>query len=418
MTLKILWFSNITFSSGKPKATGTWLYTMAEALVREGVELYNITQRPETKTISYVENNSVKQWILPAFKLHDGLPSKKNIFAIKKIVDDVKPDIIHVWGIESYWGLLTARGYIKGNVLLEIQGIRETCVRVFYGGMSIKEILSTIRTKEFLKPSISLPYQKMKFDRWSCYEREIISNHQNITTQSDWVRSWIAQFVSPKCNIYQTDLIIRNEFMNATPWQKPCHQKDAPVVFTISSEAHAFKGLHDGIRSLAILRKYYPNIQLRIAGNFETNRSVIFKNGYTKYILKLINKLDLENNVCFIGALDAEHIIKEMKDADLMFQTSYVESYSLALVESMAVGLPSVVSYAGAMPELAKDNETALFYTPSNYYKLAYQAKRLIDSESLSLRLSTNARQITRERNNAAKIVANQLEIYKNVSDC
>ena len=83
-------------------------------------------------------------------------------------MEDSKPDIIHIWGVESYWGLLTARGFVRGNVLLEIQGIRETCARVFYGGLSWPEVLSTIKTKEFIKPKISLPAQKFFFkESWS-----------------------------------------------------------------------------------------------------------------------------------------------------------------------------------------------------------------------------------------------------------
>lgn len=413
--MRVLWFSNALFSREKIKNTGTWLYTMSEALVSHGIELVNISQSYRVKTVSRCDVGDIKQWVLPTFKLHHGLPNVKHIKEICDIVESVRPDIIHVWGIENYWGLLTARGYIKGNVLLEIQGIRETCARVFYGGLTFPEVVSTIKTKEFIKPSISLPFQKRKFRRWSRYEREIISGHKYINTQSDWVRSWVFKFMSPDANYFETDLIVRSQFLESKPWEIRVHDESMPVLFTLSSEAHAYKGLHDGIKGVAILKKKYPNISFRIAGNFEINRPNYKKNGYTKYLLSLIRKYGLSDNVKFLGALDAEALCQEMREADLMLQTSYVESYSLALVEAMAVGVPCVVSYAGAMPELARDGVEALYYTPSDYFKLAFLADKIICDKQLSASLSQNARKLSQRRNSPKSVVENQINIYNKV---
>lgn len=413
--MRVLWFSNAFFNESPPKATGTWLYSMAKAMVEEGIELYNITQRDSITDIVYGEIDSVKQYVLPKYKLHNGIPSLNHINKIQNIVDGINPDIIHIWGLEGYWGLLTARGFIRGNVLLEIQGIRETCARVFYGGLSWVDVLSTIQMKEWIKPQISLPMQKRCFKKWSSFEHEIVSAHKHITTQSDWVRSWVSQFSSPDATIYETNLIVRSQFLSSDPWSKPKHEKSSPVIFTLSSEAHAFKGIHDGIKAVAMLKRKYPGIQFRVAGNFEINRPFYKKNGYTKYLLKLIKSKGLENNVLFLGSLDASALNKEMQQADVMIQTSYVESYSLALAEAMAVGVPCVVSYAGAMPELARDGEEALFYTPSDYFKLAFLIDKIICNRQLSESLSVKARELSVQRNSPKGIIENQITIYNKV---
>lgn len=413
--MKVLWFSNAVFNGNTPKATGTWLYSMANALIDRGVELYNITQKKDVVEIQFNEIDDIKQWILPEYKLYNGLPRLKYIKQIQTLVDNIKPDIIHIWGVESYWGLLTARGFVRGNVLLEIQGIRETCARVFYGGLSWPEVLSTIKTKEFIKPKISLPAQKFFFKKWSRFEREIISAQKSITTQSSWVRSWITQFTSPGTTVFRTDLIIRGQFLDSEPWRKPQHDESSPVIFALSSEAHAFKGLHDGIKALAILKRQYPKIQLRVAGNFEVNRPFYKRNGYTKYLLKLIKSNNLEANVVFLGSLDASALKNEMLKADVMIQPSYVESYSLALSEAMAIGVPCVVSYAGAMPELAVDGIDALFYSPSDYFNMAMSVKRILEDPCLCSALSGHARARSHERNSAKNVVENQIMIYKEV---
>ena len=111
-----------------------------------------------------------------------------------------------------------------------------------------------------------------------------------------------------------------------------------------------------------------------------------------------------------------EELVNEMRHCNVFVQSSYVESYSLALAESMAIGVPSVVSYAGAMPELAEENRMALFYSPSDYYKCAYQIERLLDNEELANNLSHNARELAIERNSVEFVVKKQISIYNAIA--
>ena len=71
---------------------------------------------------------------------------------------------------------------------------------------------------------------------------------------------------------------------------------------------------------------------------------------------------------------------------------SFIESYSLALAESMMVGTPSVVSYAAAMPEFAKDNEQVLFYDSLDVISCAARIENIFVHKDLSERLSLNSR--------------------------
>ena len=413
--MKVLWFCSEDLSKSEIKATGTWLHTMSDAIVERGVELYCITQNADVQKIEYKNCSKCKQWVLPQYKLYNGLPLIKYINGICQIVDSIQPDIIHIWGTEYYWGLLYARGYIRGRVLLEIQGLKETCVRVFYGGLGLKDILKTIGIREIVHPTWSLIYRQYEFWKWSQYEREIIAAHHHISTHSDWVRSWIAQFVNSECAIHHTQRIVRKEFLKADAWLKPNNSKDAPVIFALSSGADAYKGIHDAIRAIGLLKRHYPNIQLRIAGNFGIEKTNIRKPGYTKYLLKLIKINNLDNNVLFLGSINASQIVEQLSQSNAMLQTSYVESYSLAVAEAMMYGIPLVVSYAGAMPELARDKSAALFFTPSDYFACAYSLRKIFESDSLAESLSSKSRSLAISRNVATKLGDLQLDIYKHV---
>lgn len=413
--MKVLWFSNVVLTTDATKSTGTWLRTMSDALVERGIELYNISQSGLVKTIERKDAGDIKQWILPVYKLHKGLPNKKQTSSICEIVNSVAPDIIHIWGIEGYWGLLSARGYVKGNVLLEIQGIKETCARVFYGGLPFREVIKTIGVREVIRPSLALFSQKKDFERWSKYEREILAGHTHISTHSDWVRAWVSQFTRPECHIHHTQRIVRKEFLDAEIWKVPNNPKEAPVIFTMSSGPDAYKGIHDAIKAIALIKKDFPKVQLRIAGNFGIDKPFYRIPGYTKYLQRLIRDLQVENNIVFLGSLNASQIIVQIHQANAMLQTSYVESYSLAVSEAMMAGIPLIVSYAGAMPELAQDRSAALFYTPSDYFTCAYRIKRIIESKDMAETLSKNSREIAINRNVASLLGDLQLDIYNDV---
>ena len=414
--MKVIWFSNIIITDVAAKATGTWLRTMSEALVERGIELYNITQSDSVKVITRRDSGSIKQWVLPVYALHNGLPGEKQIRAICSILDQVLPDVIHIWGMEAYWGLLSARGYIKGNVLLEIQGIKATCSRVFYGGLSLSEQFQTIGLREIIKPSLSLQSLHRDFVAWSKYECEMLAGHNNISTHSDWVRAWISQYVNPGCRIHHTHRIVRKEFLLADIWNNPNNAIDAPVIFALSSGPDAYKGIHDAIKAIALLKKDFPKVQLKIAGNFGINKPFYRKPGYTKYLQRLINKLGVSNNVSFLGSLNASQIIEQIYKSNAMLQTSYVESYSLAVAEAMMIGVPLVISYAGAMPELAQDRVTALFYTPSDFFSCAYRLKQIIEDEKLAYGMSIASRSIAAQRNVSSVLGDLQISIYKEVA--
>ena len=201
--------------------------------------------------------------------------------------------------------------------------------------------------------------------------------------------------------------------MNASPWNTPIGDKIQ--LLSVSSGVFPYKGVHIAIKALAILKQYYPNILLKIAGNYQQNRRAVKKHGYVRFLERTIQNLGLEDNIVFVGSLNTNELLAEMKRTNVMIHSSFVESYSLVLAEAMAVGVPGVISYAGAMSELAQDGVSGLFYSSADYRKCAYQVRRLIEDKELSRSISSAARRTAMERNNIQSVVANQLSIYNDV---
>jgi glycosyltransferase involved in cell wall biosynthesis len=406
--IKVLWFCNVNFSGRKSISTGSWLHSMAESLVDTNeIELFNITQG-NVNRITSQNYKVINQWIIPIdFSHKKGLPNFRIIKGIQQIIGDVKPDIIHIWGTENYWGLLYSRGFIKGKVLIDIQGLKYACAKYFYSGLSLIDVIRCFNLKEFLRPSSSLLGLKMEFERWGKFEKEMLLKIGYISTQSEWVRTYVRN-INCKAKLFETQLALRNEFLNASCWNIDLCVPNQ-IFTSVSSSSISYKGLHIIIDAIVILKTKFPDVKLCIAGNISKG---IRKDGYTKWLFRKIERSGIRDNIIWLGSLDAQGLVTQLQRANVVVIPSFIETYCLALDEALTVGAPCVVSFAGAMPELAIHEKTALFYPPGDIDMCASAVERILIDKDLTISISENSYYRKKIRNNEFTAL-NQLNIYR-----
>jgi len=405
--MKILWLSNVTLTDEDHGSTGTWLGALAQRLVASGkVTLGNISSGSVPQTIRQ-NSGPVSQWIVPSAvpSLRTGLPSSSIIADILKAVDIFDPDLVHVWGTESYWGLLTARNIIKRKALLETQGLKFAIAPVFAGGLSWKEQLACVGMKELLRAR-TIPQMRRSFARWGAFESEIIESHHDIVVQSDWLEAQVRR-ITNLSRIFRNDFALRKPFYEARPWS----YKGSPVIFCTAAYSAPFKGLHVAVRAGALLKKRFPHIEIRIAGAHQ--RSGLSRDGYIAWIHREAVRMGMSGHLKWLGPLSAAQIVQELQDCSAFVMPSSVEGYCLGLAEAMQIGVPSVVSFAGGAACLAKDGESALYFSPGDDAMCAWLIERVFADRDLSERLSRNARTAALARNDPDKIADRQLEIYR-----
>ena len=413
---RILWFSNCIQSNTNNRASGSWLYSMARLLVgTPEMHLTNITvSKKKSKNIEYISiGKNFDEYILPNWDIDkDGGLSPEKCQQIAGICTKVNPDIVHIWGIEKYFARIVSKLNIKVPVLLEMQGIRKPCAEVYYGDMSLGETWSCMGLREFLFPfNKSIYALKRQMHTRGVKDETILRNFQYISTQSRWVRDQIRS-IAPNAKLFNTGMSLRADFWESKKWQYP--QGDAKDFYCSASAPIPYKSIQTAIKALAIVKKSHPTTKLYVIGNFRTS-NWLQQAGYMTYLLNLIKKHKLQDNVVFTGPLNASGIIEIMHKCVGMVQTSYVESYSLAVAEAQAVGIPAVISYAGAMPELATDRENALFYSPGDYHSCAARMLEIIEDRKLAEYISENSYTLAHERNNDEKVLSCQLKIYQNI---
>lgn len=407
--MKIAWLSNKRFTPEDKGSTGTWLDALAKGLSNSGsIELCNITTGG-VKKLTFERVGKIDQWVIPHSNSlpSGGLPIKSILEDYKYSVSESKPELIHVWGTESYKGLLTARKILDYPSLLETQGIISAISCVYYGGLKFNDLAKTVGLKEIIK-SNTLWQARGKFSNWMKYEDEIIKGHTNITVQSTWLEAQI-KTRNQNALIHYNDFALREVFYLTPKWDSNGSHR----ILCSSAYSSPFKGIHDLIRSISLVQKIIPEIELRIAGNAQLTG--LRRDGYTNYLNKLVKSLNLENSVKWLGPLNAEQLAEELKNSSAYVIPSYVEGYSLALAEAMLIGTPCVCAFNGGTSHLAKDEYSALFFQPGDYRMCSHHIVRLLHNQQLSKELSLNARNTAQQRNELSKIIAKQISVYTQI---
>jgi len=382
---------------------------MASALLATGeVTLANVGFG-QVSRVTRADCCEITQWAVPArltfdAERRDGLPAEKDLQEVLSAIDEFSPDIVHVWGAESFWGLLNARGLVRCTSLLDMQGLKSAVADVYHGGLSLAEQVRCIGARELVRGLT--PWQmRRRFAHWARFEREIVRGHRYVTVQSRWMEA-VVRDIAPEARIFRNDLVLRDEFYAAEPWRVATH----PRIFCSAAYSAPFKGLHVAVRAVARLKKRFPNVELRIAGA-RPGRGMR-RDGYLTWVAREVERLRIDANVVWLGPLAAAGIVQELRACAAVVIPTYIENCCTALNEAMMVGAPAVVSYVGGIPSVATDEYSALMTSSGDSVMLAAQVERLLRDSALASTISTRAREVAAIRNDREKIARQQLMTY------
>lgn len=100
-----------------------------------------------------------------------------------------------------------------------------------------------------------------------------------------------------------------------------------------------------------------------------------------------LEKIRAEPGVRYLGHVDEPTLSALYESASVLAFPSLYEGFGLPLLEAMARGLPSVVSTAGALPELAGD--AAVLVDPEDVTAIEVGLEKALTDKALRQRLST-----------------------------
>ena len=419
--MKILWIVNTPIDIlgeklyGK-RANGLWMDALlADYRKHGGFELVVATTAKVDATLRFEGEDAV------FYALPDNVPvlynceRSSNKIAWDDLINKEKPDLIQVWGTEFSHGLCALKSAKKYNIpaVIYMQGYLGSIARHYLAGITNKEIRKNITVRDFFKHD-SILDQQSKFFASIQREKEEFALSGRIICENDWCELSV-RTVAPDIKVYRCPLSISEIFLSSEWKIENCERHS----IICNASGYPLKGLHMLLNAVALLKEKYPDIKLYVPGEkLAGKQSFIWwlrKRGYRKYIENLIKKLDLENNVVWLGYLPQNALAVQYSKANVFVMCSAIENHSSSLKEAMLVGLPSVAAAVGGVPEYVRHGENSFLYRFEEYDIAAAYIDRLFSDDDLAAGISKAGRADMMKLHENNNVFNRILEIYREI---
>jgi glycosyltransferase involved in cell wall biosynthesis len=416
--MRVLWLTNILPDPlnqrfGNPYSySGSWIDALRIAMEdKSDIEL-GIAATSEMSRIKFVENRTFYYSIpIPkqngTFSIiqkrwHHNSENEKSLRICLDIINEFKPDLIHIHGSENFFGRVIQKTNVP--VVISLQGIVSVCEKFFWGkAPAIDSLLDNISIN-FIKGTSSFhKYLLMKNDAER--EREIIKLCSNFIGRTEFDHDFVS-LVNPNSNYFHCDEILRPTFYKSN-WEQ---KKALPFTVYCTTRPNMFKGLDCLIDAFQILHNYgFKSAHLRIGGPIPDS-------SLWSYINRRLKQSNLTSQyIDFLGKLDAEEIRRELEVASVFVLPSYVDNSPNSLMEAMLLGTPCIASNVGGVPSIVEDNINGLLFPSGDPYSLASKIIKIWNNPDLAQKLSLNARNLSLNRNDPYKITKKMEGIYKEI---
>ncbi|MEB3165289.1 MAG: glycosyltransferase family 4 protein [Cyanobacteriota bacterium] len=183
-----------------------------------------------------------------------------------------------------------------------------------------------------------------------------------------------------------------------------------PLVIGFSGTLKAWHGVEDLLAAFALHRSHFPNHQLRIIGDGPQRANLETR----------IRALNLEANVTLTGQVESSTMPAELAELDIAVapypQLSKMYFSPLKIYEYMAMGLCTVASSAGDIPQIIEDGRTGLIYRAGEIEELASCLGRLTMQPELRASLGRQAREHAEESYSWDQVLSASLNTLSRVS--
>lgn len=395
--MRVLWVTNILMGDYAKRLTnkpmgGLWMDALFNQLNRDDDIFYTIATTQNVKKVSSETINDVVYYILPG-----GIPAKyKRSHNNAKsdwieVFQDVKPDVIHIWGTEYSHSLPAVELAKEYNIqtVIYMQGIMKAIAKYASGNVSIGNMIKYTTLRDLLKFQ-PLFLQKKWFSKCAKTESKLLKKVDAIIVENLWAEAF-CKSINDNLTIYKVPLNINEEFYK----QNWSIQNMTPYTIICNASGPAYKGLHYLLESLRIVKIKYPNVKLFVPGrNIIVSKNSIRrqkKPGYWGYISDFIKKNNLDKNVVFTGYLTQKELAKRLSITNVFVLCSAIENHSSSLKEALTVGIPSIASEVGGVSEYLSFGVNGYSYRYGETDCVAHYICKIFKNESVAIKFSNTS---------------------------
>lgn len=390
--IKIVWLAPYPLDQIKDlklkkvvKGNGMWLLNLAsEIKKRSDIDFHVITFTAQISTDLQIIDDGITYHVLK-YQLpftNKGFPYffRTDILfwyyplvgRMIKLLDQLKPDLIHAHGTESCYALAANR-YEKCPSIISIQGI----------------------IGEYVKISPSVEFKLQKF-----IEKNTIRNGINFGCRTDWDKKFVISINS------NANIIYLPEAIGSCFYEREWNGIGSNSITFVGSIIER-KGVADLIRTCKNIKRKFPDLILNLIGTGKPD--------YIAHLKELVDQYGLTKNVIWHGSCSSERIAEILQSTTVFVLPTYSDNSPNSLCEAMAAGVPSVAYSSGGVPSLINNNVDGFLIETGDEDILGDTICRIMDDSELQLQISSSARKTGLGRNYPQNVAELYIRCYKNL---
>jgi len=414
--MKILWLTE-TPSKYKPEEFGYngrgWIESL-QTIVEKSTEIEQLgisfphstdsEKQIDGKVIYYpirrvLPGNLVK-WIISNW--NNKIEHQNEINALKTIINDFEPDLIHIFGTESW--LCHVVEMTNKPCVVHLQGLLLPYLNAFVpNGISIYDLIK-YDWIAFVK-GISLWHNKRFIEKKSKREYKFFKEISYFMGRTIWDKS-ISGFLSSKSTYFHVDEVLRDKFYSAMPWR---YNRTNKVLLTSTLSDTLYKGLDLVIKTAALLVKEQFEFEWRIIGVNNDSKSAIL-------LKKILNSEYSSLHIILLGIKNTDEIIDLLSETTLYIHPSYIDNSPNSLCEAQFMGVPVIATNVGGVSSLIEDGKDGFLVPANDPYFLASRIVQLSNKPELMKRFSLRSREKAQKRHSKENILNQLIDTYKHLT--
>lgn len=406
--LRVLWFEisipNKYYKTGNP--TNGWQDSLEEIVRKdERVELYisfegkkddkkkvidGVTYIPIVPKYSYLERlRNTMSWEV-----------SRNILIpmAVKVVEEIRPDIIQVFGSEWCWGQVQL--YTNIPVVIHMQG----SIPPYYNARLPPNYseLDIVRYNglNLRKQLISWMHRK-KYKTWVDQEIRTLRSVRFYMGRTEWDKAIVSLYNS-KAKYFYCSEALRPAILNVKEGWKMNREKHTFRIITTGVSTF-WKGADTILRTAILLKKLGFNFEWHLCG-------VMYVQNIIEYKEK--NSFE-ENNVRIHGFVNSDKLVELLLESDLYVHTAYIDNSPNAICEAQYLGMPIIATYVGGVPSLIEQGKDGVLIPANDPFMLAEKILQYSNNMSAFVYMGKASRNRAMHRHSPINITNDLFSCYQ-----
>jgi len=296
---------------------------------------------------------------------------------IKRKIDEIRPELIHVHGTDIY-GFATRK--LNYPILLTVHGILSKEAKIIEKNVKLRtRILNRV---------------KNNFNHY--FENATLKAAKDIIVISPYVEQQIKSRTS--ATFYHIDNPVDRKFFELENRAKSNR-------FLFVGMIRARKGVLGLVKAISNLVEKYPDIKLHLVGK-------IFETEYFDLLKSLIEEKHLENNVIYRGRISDRELFREFEECQAVVMNSIEESSPMVIEQAMAAGKAVVATRVGGIPFLIEHEKSGLLVDYGNEEQMTRALDFIYSNPDKAREMGRYGRTIAEARFRQKRIAEKTKDIY------